>query len=167
LLDQTGAQVPSPLSERNYSFGSNDNAWLAIGGTGRGLVYVFETSNNGPITTFVPTAPDAGYLGDAGDGGGLSSFTLPGGIAANMGLAVSDAPGAGGGVGLAFLYPDSVSFAYVGGSGRLVAGPTDLFAHTYAAGDEISVSNFRGSFGVTLYSMATHSTSMVTSGCTP
>jgi hypothetical protein len=44
-------------------------------------------------------------------------------------------------------------------------GPNDLFAHTYASEDVINISNYGGSFGMSLYASATQATQMAASGC--
>jgi hypothetical protein len=40
-----------------------------------------------------------------------------------------------------------------------------VIANTYAADDEINITNFEGSFAVSLYSSASQSTQVAASGC--
>ncbi len=67
---------------------------------------------------------------------------------------------------MATLYPDGVSFTYFSTTGAIVSGPGQVIAHAYSPGDELSLSNFGGSFGVALFSSASNSTQMAVSGCT-
>ena len=82
-----------------------------------------------------------------------------------MGRAIGDGPGGSGGVGLALLNPDGVTFTYVDLNGVGHEGPTPVFAHTIGTGDEVSLTNFDGSFVVSLYNGSTKSTEVVASGC--
>jgi hypothetical protein len=72
-------------------------------------------------------------------------------------------------VGLALLYSDSVSFAYVNAD-RTHVGPAVVIPHTYNNSgsyryDYISVSNFSGSFAVSLWSCGEHMTRVAASNC--
>jgi hypothetical protein len=58
-------------------------------------------------------------------------------------------------VGVALLYATGLSFAYVDANGATHVGPLSVIPHTYAAGDQIYITNFGGSFGLSLYSAAT------------
>jgi len=44
-------------------------------------------------------------------------------------------------------------------------GPNSVFAHTYASGDYTSMTNYAGSFVVSLYIAANHQTQIAASGC--
>jgi hypothetical protein len=79
---------------------------------------------------------------------------------------MNDDVGGVGGVGAAFLFSDGVDFAYVNADGVTHVGPSSLISHTYAGGDIIHVNNTGGSFGVSLFSTAAHSTQVMASGCT-
>jgi hypothetical protein len=101
---------------------------------------------------------------DGGDASTYSTFSFPGAIHAIEGRALSDYAGVGG-VGVATLYANGLSFAYVNADGMTHIAPSSVIAHTYAGGDQINISTFGGSFGVSLYSTATQSTQMAASGC--
>jgi hypothetical protein len=83
------------------------------------------------------------------------------------GHAINDDTGGIGGVGVALLYTNGVSFAYIDADGATHFGPSSILAHTYAAGDQVNMTNFGGSFGLSLYSAATQSTQIAASGCSP
>ena len=51
--------------------------------------------------------------------------------------------------------------------GTTHVGPSSLISHTYATDDYIHINNTGGSFGVSLFSIAAHSTQVMASGCTP
>ncbi len=149
--------------------GSSQNAvWQTVGGTAQGFVYFFDQQSPSAVTeVFVPASPDAGVIGgdlDGGDAGGFQRFSFPGAVRANAARAVGDMGGAGG-VGLALLYSNGVSFAYVNADGVGHQGPNSLLAHSYGADDEVSMTNLQGSFVVSLYDNANHSTQIAASGC--
>ena len=68
---------------------------------------------------------------------------------------------------MALLYPNGVSFAYVNPDGVGHQGPTTVLPHTVASGDYTSMTNFGGSFVVSLYAAANHQTQIAASGCSP
>jgi hypothetical protein len=144
--------------------------WAAAGGTREGLLGLY---NNGATVyaTYVPTAsvaadggaPDGGG-GDGGTDGGaptLATFSFP--STARSAQAVSDDPAASGGVGAALLEPNGANFLFVTADGarRSVTG-TVL---TSANSAQVAISNYRGSFAVSLYDRVTHSTQITSSGC--
>jgi hypothetical protein len=161
VLDATGNQVGSSVQ-----VASNDSTWVAMGATTQGFVYVYD--NVTTVGEALVQATDAGpaVLPDAGDAG-YAGFTFPGAIHAIEGRALSDNTGGTGGVGVALLYANGASFAYVNADGLSHVPPSSVIAHTYAADDLINLSNFAGSFGLSLYSSAAHSTQMAASGCAP
>ncbi len=161
ILDSTGNQLGSSVQVASVA-----GAWVTIGATAQGVVYLYDdvTKVSGVL---VPTSADAGATAGIVDGGDASSyagFSFPGAIHAVEGRALSDYAGVGG-VGVALLYADAVSFAYVNAGGATYVAPSSVIAHTYAAGDQINITTFGGSFGVSLYSAATQSTQMAASGC--
>jgi hypothetical protein len=160
VLDTSGSlvgtvQVASP---------SNDPYWVTAGGTANGFVYIYD-SGNGVAEVFVPTSADGGIVVPDGGPTGFSGFNFTGSIHAIDGHAINDDTGGIGGVGVALLYSNGVSFAYIDADGATHAGPSSVIAHTYVAGDQVNVTNFGGSFGVSLYSSATQSTQVAASGC--
>jgi hypothetical protein len=79
--------------------------------------------------------------------------------------AINDDTGGPGGVGVALLYPNGLSFGYIDSDGLTHLGPSPVISHTYAPGDLINITNFGGSFGLSIYSTTDHSTQMAASGC--
>ncbi len=140
--------------------------WTTAGGTPAGFVTLYDTSGIGE--TFVPVSADGGVPAAQTDGGldaALPGFHFSGAKAANNARALNDDVGGQLGVGVAILYSDGVAFAYVNADGLTHVGPNDLFAHTYVSGDFVNITNYGGSFGVSLYASATLSTQMAASGC--
>src|SRR5450432_1745662 len=141
--------------------------WSTAGGTPEGFVVLYDQS--GIAGTLVAVSPDGGVAAaqTAGglDAGALPGFQFTGTKQANNARALNDDVGGQKGVGLAILYNDGVAFAYINADGLNHTGPNDVFAHTYGAGDFINISNYGGSFGVSLYTAATHATEMAASGC--
>jgi hypothetical protein len=160
-LDSTGNELGSPVQIALVA-----GSWVTIGATAQGMVYVYDNVTN-VSEVFVPTSVDAGATAgivDGGDASTYSTFSFPGAIHAIEGRALSDYAGVGG-VGVATLYANGLSFAYVNADGMTHIAPSSVIAHTYAGGDQINISTFGGSFGVSLYSTATQSTQMAASGC--
>ena len=111
-----------------------------------------------------PDAGDGGADdGGAGDAGApaLATFSFP--STAVLGQAVSDDPASSGGAAAVLLEPNGANFVYVSadGSKRSVTG-TVLTAPNSA---QVAISNYRGSFTVSLYDSVKHSTQVVASGC--
>jgi len=141
--------------------------WSTAAGTPAGFVVLYDQS--GIAGTLVAVSPDGGVAAaqTAGglDAGESQSFQFNGTKQANNARALNDDVGGQKGVGLAILYNDGVAFAYVNADGLSHTGPNDVFAHAFTAGDFINISNYGGSFGVSLYTSATHATEMAASGC--
>jgi|HubBroStandDraft_6_1064221.scaffolds.fasta_scaffold36952_3 hypothetical protein len=165
VLDSIGNQVGSSFE----LVPNTDGNWSAVGGTSNGFVYFYDKPSPSSVAEiFLPTSGDAGVIGspsDGGDAGAFPTFTFTGGARANAARAIADGTGGAGGVGLALLYPTQVSFAYVNADGVGHQGPETVFAHTYADGDEVSMTNVAGSFVVSLYNSSTRSTVVAASGC--
>jgi hypothetical protein len=115
------------------------------------------------LATFVSNVASV----DAGAGSVGTTSAFPGGYAYGGNWSArgsSDGVGAG----FAVLYPDgSVNFIYFGGNGALGASPQSVLqqSNTTTVGDEVQMTNFGGSFAVSLYSSAEHLTRMVASSC--
>jgi hypothetical protein len=157
ILDLNGNQVGSAVlvSMAGYN-------WVTVGATAEGFVCVYDNGGLGVAGAFVPTSADAGaVISDAG----FSGFSFTGSMQAKDAHAINDDTGGPGGVGVALLYANGLSFAYVNADGVTHVGPTSVIAHTYAAYDQLNISNFKGSFGLSLYSAASQSTQMAASGC--
>ena len=108
---------------------------------------------------------DAGVVASDASDAGFAGFTFAGGLQAIDAHALNDDTGGHGGVGVALLFPTGLSFAYVDADGLTHTGPLSVIPQTYKAGDQVNITNFGGSFGVSLYSAASHSTQMAASGC--
>ena len=167
ILDSDGLQVGDILQ-----IGAQGSSWVSTGGTSNGFVVLFNINGSTVNGAFVPTSGSGGVLRDggttvdAGDGGVGSLFTYfsmtSTGSSAKM---VSDDTGGFGGVGAVLLDATGASFLYVtaNGSKRLASGSVISSAH----GAEIGLSNYKGSFAVSLYDGTTHATQVVASGCSP
>jgi hypothetical protein len=174
LLDAQGNEVGTSLqlalAQAGLAAGSASYYWVATAGTAQGFVYFSGTL---PVSEFfVPTTPDGGVaaVADGGiamlDGGApLAGFSLTGNQGAVIGRAISDDTGGAGGVGAVLLYTDGAHFIYVNADGVTHVGPTTVISHAFGGGDEVAVTEFGGSFGVSLYSNAEHLTRMAASGC--
>jgi hypothetical protein len=177
VLDSNGAQVGSSvevLPASPYPCGSCvTGAWVAMGGTSKGFVYFYDDPPTSVGGVFVPPSGAAGTVDGFTDGGftggkdagELSTFTFTGAVRAGGAIAVPDDMGGVGGVGVAIFRSNGVSFAYVNADGMGHNGPNSVFGHTAAIGDRFSMTNFAGSFVVSLYSVGTKSTQAVASGC--
>jgi hypothetical protein len=163
ILDSMGNQVGGSLQLA----GTNDLTPIAVAGTAEGFV-TFYGNGTGVSEVFVAVSADGGVQGptDGGDAGAFPGFVLPGVLKANDVRAIGDDQGGPGGVGAALLYPSQVAFAYVNANGQ---GPLAHFnpvlPHTYATGDFMTISNYRGLFAVSLYDSTKHSTQAIASGC--
>jgi len=169
LLDTLGTEVgspiklPSALSYSGYSVGS----FVALAGTSQGFVAVYNGTSaanaNSLLATFLSNVAPV----DAGTVPVGTTLAFPGGFGYGGSWSArgsSDGVGAG----FAVLYPDgSVNFVYFGGNGAVGASPQSVLqqASTASAGDEVQMTNFGGSFAVSLYSSGEHLTRMVTSSC--
>ena len=156
ILDALGNAVGGTIS-----LGANNSNWSTVGGTSRGFV-ALTLSSSTVIETFVGTSADGG-IASAGDAG-LPTHAFPG-TGAVGGRAISDDTGGVGGVGAALLYPDGVSFVYVCADGTTWEGPLSLLAAAHVYGDLTALTNYGGSFSVSLYSPTDGSTLVAASGC--
>lgn len=174
LLDALGNEVGTSLQiatvQTGIAAGSASYYWVTTAGTAQGFVYFSGTLPVSEI--FVPTTPDGGVaaVADGGtatlvSGAPLQGFTLTGNQGAIIGRAISDDTGGAGGVGAVLLYTDGAHFIYVNADGVTHVGPTTVISHAFGGGDEVAITEFGGSFGVSLYSYAEHLTRMAASGC--
>jgi hypothetical protein len=161
VMDKLGNQVGSTI-ELQQTANSN---WVTVAGTSAGFVTFCDQA--GVAETLVPVDSSGNVAAATGaDAGVLSGFHFTGTKPANTGRAINDDVGGVGGVGLALFYDDGVAFAYVNADGLTHVGPGTAIPHSYSTGDYINITNFAGSFGVSLYSAAAHSTQMAATGCT-
>ncbi len=160
LLDAQGSLVGSTIQ-----ISSNDTSpnWITIAGTAQGFVYLYDI-NTGVRGAFIPVSGGAAVLPVDG-GAGFQPIAINGAIEATSAYALADDDTAAGGVGVALLYLNGVSFAYVNPDGSVKLQPNRVFAHTYVVSDEYSVGVFGGSFALALYDSVAHSTQIAASGC--
>ena len=158
IFDPSGAQV-GDSSAGPFNPGGN-SLWETVAATAQGFVYLVD--QGGVLERFIPTLGASVALPD-NDAAAVAGFTFAGGVRAWNGHAISDDTGGLGGVGVALLYPDGLSLAYVSADGTTHSGPLSVIAHTYVNGDQINITNFGGSFGLSLYSAASQSTQMAAS----
>jgi hypothetical protein len=159
LLDSMGNQLGDSVQISSVA-----GSWVTLGATAQGMVYLYDDVTN-VSGVLVPTSADAGATAGIIDGGdSYASFTFPGAIHAIEGRALNDYAGVGG-VGVALLYANGLSFAYVNSDGITHVAPSSVIAHTYGAGDQMNITTFGGSFDLSLYSATAQSTQMAASGC--
>jgi hypothetical protein len=94
----------------------------------------------------------------------VDGFHFNGTDPANGAIALNDDVGGAGGVGLAILYNGKVSFAYVNPDHSHV-NPATVVAHSYGGGDYVNISNFAGSFAVSLWNSAEHKVQVAATTC--
>jgi hypothetical protein len=160
LLDAQGNLVGSTIQISSVS--TNGANWITIAGTAQGFVYLYDNSP-GVTGAFIPVSGGAAVLPVDG-GAGFQPIAITGTIEATSADAIADDTPAGG-VGVALLYANGVSFAYVNPDGSVKLQPNRVFAHTYVVNDEYSVGVFGGSFALALYDSVAHSTQIAASGC--
>jgi hypothetical protein len=166
FLNLQGLAVGVPLNF--YGAPGAGSGWVTVAGTSQGFVALYDNGNVGTSESFIAMSGDAGVTTPA-DGGdaGLPGFNFTGAIHAVDGRAINDDTGGAGGVGAVVLYQDGARFVYVNADGITHVGPTSVIPQTHVSGDLATVTNFRGSFGISLYSAANHSTQFASSGCSP
>jgi hypothetical protein len=165
VLDALGNPVGAPFG---VAPANGSDAWVAVAGTSQGFVYFYDNAPSATVEeVFLPASVDAGVVGAGSDASTFGSFALGGDIRATSARAISDDMGGVGGVGVDLLYPQGVSFAYINADGVGHQGPNQVFAHTAASGDYTSMTNFDGSFVVSLYVAANHLTQVSASSCSP
>ncbi len=174
VLDALGNEVGSSLQVTNQAESGNEGGgyyyWNATAGTANGFVYFAGTR---PVSEyFVPTTPDGGAaavtdgaIATLVGGAPLPGFSVTGTEPAVIGRAISDDTGGPGGVGAVLLYADGADFIYVNADGVTHLGPTTVISHAFGGADEVAITEFGGSFGISLYSAAEHLTRMAASGC--
>ena len=161
VMDKLGNQVGSTITLQQTPASAK---WLTVAGTSAGFVTFYDQA--GVAETLVPVDSSGNVAAATGaDAGVLPGFHFTGTKTAEYGRAINDDVGGVGGVGLALLFDEGVSFAYVEADGLKHEGPSSMIPHSYASGDQMNITNFAGSFGVSLYSAAAHSTQMAATGC--
>jgi hypothetical protein len=156
ILDPLGNAVGGPIP-----IGSLNSSWMTVGGTSKGFVVLTGPSGM-PVETFVGTSSDGG-VATAGDAGFPVHMLSGSGVV--EGRAISDDTGGFGGVGAALLNPNGVSFLYVSADGVTHQGPLAILAAPHVVGDLAAITNYGGSFSLSLYSPTDGTTQAAASGC--
>ena len=166
ILDSQGFQVGSTFVPASNNAGVDN--WIGVGGTTQGFVVMF-TSGAFIGGTFTPLtgAGDVvvdGGIGKIGGDGGLPplktySFTST----ASTGKLISDDTGGAGGVGMVMLESDGATFFYVPADGGKPYNEGAVLSDS--SGAEVSISNYHGSFSVSIFDNATHAAKATVSSC--
>jgi hypothetical protein len=163
VVDTLGAEVGSPVSLPN-SIGSTYS--VAVAGTSQGFVTVYDGNSSSNQDSLLATYVSNAASGDAGVPVG-ATYAFPGGPPPRDILALGGSSD-GAGAGFAVLYPNgSVSFLYFGADGSPRGNPQTVLYQTNPTGDgdEVQVTNFGGTFAVSLYSTIEHLTRVVATTC--
>jgi hypothetical protein len=166
IVDTSGAGVGSPVRLPNSSADLNAARSVAAAGTSNGFVTVYNGTSTSKVDSLVATFVSNSASGDAGVPVG-TTYAFPGGHAPQSLLTLGGATD-GTGAGFAVLYPNgSVSFLYFGADGSPRGNPQTVLYQTNPTGDgdEVQVTNFGGTFAVSLYSTIEHSTQVVATTC--
>jgi hypothetical protein len=160
IVDALGAQVGSPLP-----LPSAATNFVAVAGTLQGFVTLYNGTSASGTTSLVATYVSHSASGDAGVPVG-ATHAFSGGAAFNLYWGTcgsSDGTGAG----FAVLYDGSVSFLYFGEDGSPRGSPQTVLyqMNRTSVGDQVQVTNFGGTFAVSLYSTIEHLTRVVASTC--
>jgi len=167
--DSLGTEVGAPVklpSALGY-YGNTAGTFVSIAGTSQGFVAVYNGASASNVASLLATFLSNSAPVDAGTVPVGATRAFPGGYAYGGNWSArgsSDGVGAG----FALLYPDgSVSFIYFNASGDIGTSPQAVLQQTGTAsgGDEVQMTNFGGSFVVSLYSSGEHLTRMVASSC--
>ena len=163
LLDTQGDEVGTPVSF-SPAFARAGTVFVSVAGTAQGFVAVYNGSSSAGGASLLATFVSNSASGDAGVPVG-ATYAFPGGQAYAGPWSVrgsSDGTGAG----FVVHYPDgSVSFLYFGGDGSPRGTPqTVLYQQEPTTPyDEVLVTNFGGTFAVSLFSSTEHSTQVIAS----
>ena len=165
VLDALGNQVGDTFALQKAPAQAK---WVTSAGTAAGFLVFYDQSGIGE--TLVAVSPHGGVVAPGSiDGGALPGFHFTGTKQAVFARAINDDVGGAGGVGLAILYSDGLAFAYVNADGLTRVGPASVISHAYGSttttSDYINISNFAGSFALSLYSINEQKTRVVASSC--
>jgi hypothetical protein len=165
LLDTQGDEVGTPVNfSPDFAKASMGDYFVSVAGTSQGFVAVYNGSSTASVASLLATFVSNSASGDAGAPVG-ATHAFPGGPAYVGPWSVrgsSDGTGAGFAV---HYYNGSVSFLYFGGDGSPRGTPQTVLyqQEPTTAGDEVLVTNFGGTFAVSLYSNTEHSTQVIAS----
>ncbi|HVZ73278.1 MAG TPA: hypothetical protein VHJ20_12945, partial [Polyangia bacterium] len=172
VLDGDGQQVGPYVRMGD----ATESSWAATGGTSAGFVVLADqpASVAGtfvPLTGMQSITNDAGPPDDAGADGGADAapaprflektFSFP--STARTGKIASDDSGGAGGLGVAMLETSGASFLYVNAdASKQLNGGTVLSS---AQGGEVSITNYRGSYTLSLFESTKRATQAAVSSC--
>ena len=160
ILDSDGFQVGPIIT---LQAGGVDN-WVAGAGTTTGFVTMF-TGGGRVSGAYVPLTGAGSVISDAGapDAGlpPLKTFSFT--STATTGKIINDDAGGAGGVGAVLLENDGAAFVYVTADGAKQSAQGTVISAS--GGVQAGISNFAGSFVVSLYNGTTHATQATVSSC--
>jgi hypothetical protein len=171
ILDPSGAAVGSPVSLQSTKYSTN---FIAVAGTLDGFVTIYNGHSSSGASALLATyvsnsaSVSSSASGDAGVPlGATYAFPAGGTVGVTTGNGQTCGSSDGTGAGFAVLYPNgSVSFLYFGDDGSPRGQEQTVLYELKAYDvDEVQVTNFGGTFAVSLYSYATHSTQVVATTC--
>ena len=160
IVDSDGLQVGRLIT---LQAGGIDN-WLASGGTTAGFVTMF-TGGGRVSGAFVPLSGMSSVLADAGaPDAGLAPFkTFSFTSTASTGKLINDDAGGAGGVGAVLLETAGAAFVYVTADGSKQYAQGTVISKS--GGVQADISNFAGSFVVSLYNGTAHAAQATVSSC--
>jgi len=172
LLDPTGNTVGVPL----HLGAPGIDRWITVGGTSMGFSVLAQRGSTA-YQTFIPKTADglgvqlpagAGGAGGADGAGGQSgtwtTFTLPSTDASpSRAFTIGDELGAQG-VGSAYLETNGASFLYVTADGSKHYSVGTVISS--AVGTQTAITNYHGSFSVSIFEAANHAGQVTASFCT-
>jgi hypothetical protein len=166
LLDAQGDEVGTSVNFSPVFAGAagGGDRFVSVAGTAQGFVAVYNGTSSAGANSLLTTYVSNSASGDAGVPIG-ATHAFPGGQA-HAGPWDVRGSSDGTGAGFAVHYPNgSVSFLYFGADGSPRGTPqTVLYQQEPAAPfDEVLVTNFGGTFAVSLYSNTEHSTQVIAS----
>jgi hypothetical protein len=163
ILDSDGFQVGPLLSPVPDPLGAD--LWVSIGGTTQGFVMMWTTGGGSVSGALIPITGTSSVIVDAGapDAGLPPLKTFSFASTATTGKIVNDDTGGPGGAGAVLLESGGASFVYVtaDGSKRYTLGTVI----SSSAAVQTHVSNFDGSFVVSLFNGTTHAAQATVSSC--
>jgi hypothetical protein len=165
LLDTQGDEVGPPVNfSPAFAGATGGDYFVSVAGTSQGFVAVYNGTSSASAASLLATFVSNSASGDAGVPVG-ATYAFPGGRAYAGPWSVrgsSDGTGAG----FAVHYPNgSVSFLYFGADGSPRGTPQTVLYQQEPTGtdDEVLVTNFGGTFAVSLFSGVEHSTQVIAS----
>jgi hypothetical protein len=164
IVDALGAGIGSPVSLQSTKPSSQ---FVAVAGTLNGFVTVYNGRTSSDAWALLATYVPNSTSGDAGVVPLGATYTFLG-RDVNTTCPIGQTSGStdGTGAGFAILYPSGVSFLYFGEDGSPRGQEqTVLYEAKVTGGEEVQVTNFGGTFTVSLYSDGEHLTRVVASTC--